>query len=140
MTLDPEPVLFIQALVASLKAGTAIEDIEFRVGRLEREDAPPVALLESAGELRLTAVSAYLPARVQLTTYGRTEDEALLLYRTTANLLHRRGPVVLDGVGAWRIFDETGPQPREDPDTNWSARTGTLDVYMPDVALNTGTS
>lgn len=139
MTLDPEPVLFVQALLISLQSGTAIEDVAIRVGRLESEDVPPVMLLESAGELRHTSVSAFLPARVSFTTYGRTEDEALLLYRATANLLHRRGPTLLDdGVGMWRAFDETGPQPREDPDTTWSARFGVMAIYMPDVALSIG--
>jgi hypothetical protein len=135
MSLDPEPVLFVQALLYQLRPNTAIGDVEIRVGRLEREDVPPVILLENAGELSDRSLPAFLPARVSFTTYGRSEDEAILIYRVVHNLLHRRGPTRIENVAMWRAFDETGPQVREDPNTNWTARFGVMGIYMPDVAL-----
>jgi hypothetical protein len=137
MTLDPEPILFVQALLEHLAPATAIEDVAVRVGRLEAADAPPVILLENSGDLRSRNLPVFFPARVSVTAYGRTEDEATLIYRVVSNLLHKRGPTRLGDVAMWRAFDETGMQPREDPHTFWSARFGVMAIYMPDVALST---
>lgn len=135
MTLDPEPILFLQAWLGQLAPMTAIAGVPVRVSRLEDTDKPPAILLENAGELHDRGLPAFLPARVSFTTYGETEDDAMVLYRTVSNLLHRRGPVRIGDVGMWRAFDETGPQPREDPNTNWPAKFGVIDLYMPDRAL-----
>lgn len=135
MALDPEPILFMQALFYQLRTGTAAADIEARVGRLEDSDVPPVILLENAGELSLDTLPVFLPARVSFTTFGRTEDEAILIYRVVHNMFHRRGPSRIEDVAMWKALDETGPQPREDPNTNWNARFGVMALYMPDKKL-----
>jgi hypothetical protein len=134
--LDPEPILFMQALIEQRAPGTAIENVPVRVGRAEAADKPPFILLENAGELPSRGVPMFLPARVQYTAYGETEDDATLIWRVVRNLLHRSGRVRIDNVVGW-LFDEMGMQPREDPHTYWSARFGVMTLYMPDVALGT---
>lgn len=135
MALDPEPILFMQALYYQLRPATAVADVEARVGRLEPTDKPPVILLENAGALDERSLPIFYPARVSFTTYGRTEDEAMLIYRVVHNFFHKRGVTRIENVAMWDAFDETDMQPREDPNTNWSARFGVMAFYMPDVAL-----
>lgn len=131
-----DPVAFLMALLAADANGTEIEDVPIRAGRLENADAPPVLLLEASGWLRHDQLPTLLPARVSVTAYGRTEAEADTLLRAATDIFHRQGPRVIDGVGMWRAFDETGPQPRDEPDTRWPARFSVAALYMPDVALS----
>lgn len=136
MSLPAEPILFAQAFLQARATGTALEGVAVRVGRAEDSDQPPFLLLEQAGEIHDRGLPAYLPARVSVTAFGLDEDQAILLYRAASDLFHRVGPVVIDGVGMWKAFDETGPQPREETNTNWSARYGVIAIYMADVRLN----
>ena len=130
-----DPVLFAQTILLADASGTEIEGLEIRIGRLENQDEPPVLLLEDAGWLRSDALPAFLPARVSITAYGRSESEASLLLRAATDILHRAGPRIIAGIGLWKAYDETGPQPRDDPDTRWPARFTVAALYMPDVAL-----
>lgn len=130
-----DPTLFVKTLLDTDAEDTDIEGVAIRIGRLENADVPPVILLEDAGWLRDAGLGVFLPARISITAYGRTEAEASSLLRAATDLLHRSGPRVIDGIGMWRAFDETGPQPRDDPDTHWPARFSVTALYMPDVAL-----
>jgi hypothetical protein len=130
-----DPVLFAQTIILADAAGTDVDGIDVRIGRLENTDVPPVILLEDAGWIRSDSLPAFLPARVSVTAYGRSESEASLLLRAAMDILHRAGPRVIDGIGLWRAYDETGPQSRDDPDTRWPARFTVAALFMPDVAL-----
>mgnify|MGYP001216041185 CR=1 FL=1 len=136
---QPDVIAFLRALLLELAEGTDIEDVPVRGDRLEPGDNPdtvPVILLEDAGALRGRGVPAYLPYRVMVTAFGRTEKQAADVLRTTTDLLHDYGPLVDDDrVGLWKAFDETGPQPRQEPDTRWAARFSVFALYIPDAVL-----
>ena len=126
---------FVKTILELGADGTALEGVSIRVGRLEPADEPPVGLLETAGAIHDETLPAYLPFRVSMTWYAATPWGADQLYGAATDLLHRAGPLVIDGIGLWRAFDETGPSPRDDANTNWSATFGVVALYMPDVAL-----
>lgn len=130
-----DPIQFLRELLIEDAPGTDIEAVEIRVGRLENTDVPPVILLEDAGWRNATEVAFFNPARVSITTYGRTEAEAKDLYRAATDLLPSHALRVIAGVGTGRAFDETGPQPIDDPDTHWPARFGVAAIYMPTVVI-----
>lgn len=136
MTDPAYPILFAQSVLQADAAGTEIEGVAIRIGRLENTDVAPVILLEDAGWLRDATLPVFLPARISVSAYGNTEWEAMLLLRTATDILHRLTNRVIDGVGCWKVFDETGPQPRDDPNTRWPARFTVVALYMPDVALS----
>ena len=131
---------FVKTFLEQRANYTVLDGIPIRGGRLEREDVPPALLLEPAGALRHESLPAYLPFRVALTAYGRTDREASEVYATATGLLHRAGKVVIDGVAMWDAFDETGPSPRDDASTSWPATYGVVALYMPDVAIDQGGS
>lgn len=134
---QPDVLAFLQSAISDGLTTSDDPPPPVRNARLEVGDEPPCVLLEEAGFLRDPSLSMYAPYRVSVTTYGRTEFEASELYRRVTDLLHRRGPEIVDGVGLWRAYDETGSQPRDDPDTRWPARFGIVGLYMPDTILST---
>lgn len=134
MTENADPMEFLLAVLMD-SAGTDLAGIGVRVGRIENADVPPVLLLEDAGWRNATEVAFFTPARISITAYGRTEAEAALLYRAATDLLPSHSLRVIAGIGSGWAFDETGPQPRDDPDTRWPARFGVAAIYMPTVVL-----
>ena len=136
---QPDVTAFLRSLLLDEASGTPIEDVAIRCDRLEPGDDPdsaPVLLLEEAGAIRDPAVPVYRPFRVMVTAYGRTEKVAGDILRSTTDILHGIGPLVdADGVGLWNAFDETGPQPRQDPETRWPARFCIMDLYMADTLV-----
>jgi hypothetical protein len=72
------------------------------------------------------------PARIRATCYGTDPRQASRMYRALVAILHRAGPLVRDGVGLFKAFDETGPQPLTDPDTRWDAVFGVFDLHLAD--------
>lgn len=135
MTDPADPTLFARTVLLADASGTEIDGLDVRIGRLENTDTAPVLLLEDAGWIRHDILPTFLPARVSLTAFGRTEAEASLLLRAATDILHRAGPRVIDGVGMWKALDETGPQPRDEPEARWPARFTVMALYMPDVTL-----
>lgn len=127
---QPDVVTFVRDWLAG-----ELPDIKFVAYEQIGYETPPFAFLEDAGFLRDRGVPAYLPFRLSVTTFGRTETEAAALYRSVTNRLHNATYVLVDGVGFWGAFDETGSQPRSDPDSKWPARFGITDIYMPDRAI-----
>lgn len=132
---QPDPIGYVRAVLLQELAVSDDPGPAVRGGRLEPGDEPPVILLEEAGALRSPTVGIYMPFRVMVTVFGPTDREASDLYRTVTDVMHRRGPEIVDGVGLWRCYDETGPQPRDDPDTRWPARFGILALYLADQTL-----
>ena len=130
-----DPIAFLLALLETDAPGTDLEDVPIRVGRIENDDLPPVVLLEDAGWIGDRYLPVLTPARVSITAYGRSESEASSLLLAARTIYHGQGPRVIDGTGMWKAFDETGPQPRDDPDTHWSARFVVAAIYMPSVVL-----
>lgn len=127
----PDPVAFTTTLLESLQPASAIEDVPViadRAGQVE----PPFLLVQDRLAVRDRGVGAYLPARVKVTAFGRSPEEAAAVYREASRLLHQRGPVSNDHGRAWRVFEEVGAQPVEDPDTKWSTTFGVFDLYMAD--------
>jgi hypothetical protein len=128
---QPDVIAFLRDLLISEGVG-----VEVRGGRGEPDDVPPFIVLEEAGALRDKSLPAYLPFRVGMTCFGLTEREASELYRTTTDILHRLGPLIENGVGMLRAYDETGPQPRDQAETRWPARYGVIGLYMVDTLLS----
>ena len=115
--------------------GSSIEAVGVRTKRQEGEP-PPFILLVEGGAIRLPSVPLYAPARVDLEAWGLDEEQAVEIYLTAAQLLHRLGPLVINGVGIFRIFEETGLQhPFVDPDTGWWRAFGVFDLMMVDQIL-----
>lgn len=132
---QPDVVEFVKTWLDAQKPGTTLADTRIQAYDAQGFDEPPFVLLEDAGWLRDRGVPAYLPFRLSVTAFGRTQTEAAALYRSVTNLLHNARNVLLDGVGFWGAFDESGSQPRQDPESRWPARFGVTDIYMPDRAL-----
>jgi hypothetical protein len=132
---QPDVVEFVRTWLESQAPGTTLAGTRIRAYEAQGHDEPPYVLLEDAGWLRDRGVPAYLPFRLSVTAFGRTETEAAALYRSVSNLLHDAKNVLVSGVGFWGAFDETGAQPRNDPDSRWPARFGITDIYMPDRAI-----
>jgi hypothetical protein len=133
---QPDVVLFMRTWLDAQKAGTTLAGTVIRDYELQGYDEPPCVLLEDAGFLRDRGVPAYLPFRLSVTAFGRTETEAAALYRSVTNLLHDAKNQLVDGVGFWGAFDETGSLPRQDSESRWPARFGITDIYMPDRAIS----
>lgn len=133
---QPDVPAFMLAWLATLMPSSPIAGVAVDVGRLDPQADPSTApriLIEEAGALHHPMAPAYLPFRLSVTVYGRTENQAATILRQFVDLVSRAGPVVLGGVGLWKALDETGPQPRRDPDTTWPARFSVLALYMADV-------
>jgi hypothetical protein len=131
----PDVPQFVADWLDSVKAGTRLADTRIHAYETPPHDSPPFVVLDDAGALRDRGVPAYLPYRLSLTATARTETEAAALYRAVTGILHDAKNVLVGDVGFWGAFDETGPQPRNDPGTRWPARFGIVDIYMPDRSL-----
>ena len=130
-----DTVAALRDVLLDRMAGSSIEAVPVRTKHKEGE-TPPFILLGEGGSIRLPSVPLYAPARVQLESWGLDEDQAVEIYLTAAQLLHRLGPVVINGVGIFRIFEETGLQPPfVDPDTGWWRAFGVFDLTMVDQIL-----
>lgn len=137
MAIQPDVLTFLRDWLRTESAGTDLERAAILIYDDEGRHQPPYVFLEEAGFLRHPEVAAYLPFRVSVTVYGRTNREANALYRTLTDLLHGTVNVLADdGVGFWLAQDETGPQPG--PEGRWPARTGVVSLSMPDRALPVG--
>ena len=126
---QPDVIEFMRTMLASQMA------CPVRGGRAEPSDVPPFIVIEEAGSLRSMYLPVYLPFRIGMTCFGKTEREASELWRTTTDILHGLGPLIEDGVGMYGAYDETGPQPRDQAETRWPARYGVIGVYLLDMTL-----
>jgi hypothetical protein len=135
---QPDVPEMVRRFFEEVAPGTTLEDVLIRAHDLNGNEEPPFVLLEEAGAIHSAEVPAYLPFRLALTTFGRTEAEAALLYRRVTSALHNRTNWLgTDGFGFWQATDETGPQPRNDASASWPARFGITDLFMPDRPLPT---
>jgi len=132
MTDPIEPVKFARNLILELAAGTLLEDVPVDAYRLEAEGEPPRIVLKEGGDVHERGVGMLNPARIRATCYGTDPRQASRMYRALVAILHRAGPLVRDGVGLFKAFDETGPQPLTDPDTRWDAVFGVFDLHLAD--------
>lgn len=134
--IQPDVIEFMKTWMRSQSAGSDLEGVSI----IDEDDGlhqPPWIFLEDAGWIRDAGVPAYLPFRLSLTCYGRTNREARRVYRAATDLLHNATNVLgSDGVGFWNAQDETGPQPG--PEGRWPARSGVVAIYMPDRPLTLG--
>ena len=131
-----DSVAFCRAHLAALAAGTQIEAVPVRASVREDGDEPPFFVMAEGGELAHPTLPLLQPARVELTSWGLTEGQAVTNWRVARALLHRSGPVVIDGVGMFKAFDETGLQrPFQDPDTEWWRAFGVFDLHLVDRVL-----
>ena len=98
---QPDVPVFVRDWLDSAKVGTSLEPYLIRAYERLGHDSPPYVLLEDAGAIRDRGVPAYLPFRLSVTAFGRTETEAAALYRSVTNLLHDAKNVLVAGVGFW---------------------------------------
>ena len=132
--VQPDVIEFVKTWLREQSVGTALERMAILTYEDDGHHNPPYVLLEEAGWIHSAYVPAYLPFRLSVTIYGRTNREAGSLYRTLSDLLHDATNVLADdGVGMWSAQDETGPQPG--PEGRWPTRTSVFALYMPDRAL-----
>lgn len=129
--VDPDPVAFTRDLLDELKPGSAIAAVTVVADRLDNHQ-PPVILVQDRLHARARGVGMYNPARVALRVFGQTAEEASAIYRAAALLLHGRGPLSRPRGRVWKVFEEVGAQPTEDPDTHWPVTFGVFDLYMAD--------
>ena len=135
----PDVLDFLKDLIVEFGATTDIAGITVRRGRLAAADDPmtaPVILLEEAGSLEATTYRVYLPFRVEITVLAQTEGEASRLLRALMRILTGLTNVIRSGVALGCVLDETGPQPRQDADTDWPGRSTIAGLYMPSVLLS----
>lgn len=135
--VQPDVVEFAIGLLADSGA-TGLVGVVLRGGLLEPDDDPrvtPAIVLEEAGWIREHGIGLYSPFRLGIWTYAADERAAAALYRVVTDVFHRAGPVIRDGVGLHRAYDETGASPVSDPATHWSARYGVVAMYLADQLL-----
>lgn len=131
----PEPVdvlVFAKALLTLRGSGTLIDGVPIWPYYLEPTADLPCILLEEAGAIHEPGVAAYLPFRVAMSAFGATEEVSAALWRVAMFVFHRSGQVTINGVMLGGAFDETGPQPRRDPNTSWPGTWGVIALYMAD--------
>ena len=127
-----DPVAALREILLERAIGTSLADVPVHTRRQDAEP-PPFILVGEGGLVHHRSAPVYNPARVGFTAWTLTEEQAVELYLTAAQLLHRYGPVVREGVGVFRIFEETGmQQPFPDPDTGWWRAFGVFDLVMVD--------
>ena len=136
LVASPDPVAVLRAILLARLEATGQTAVTV-VGNVRSAGVePPFYVLSEAGALRARGPGAYSPARVGLSAWAATEDAAAAAYRLASDLLHRQGPLVVDGAGVWKIFDETGLQrPLPDPDSDWWSASGVFDLVMTDRAV-----
>lgn len=128
-----DPVAAFRDALLALAPATAIAGVVIRTNKRHEGDSPPYFVVNEAGDIQHRTAPVYSPARVNLTAWALDADQAVDLYRTASQLVHRYGPLIRDGVGIFRIFAETGlQQPFEDPDTGWWRAFGVFDLAMVD--------
>lgn len=133
MSAIVDPVAVLRDLLLELAPGSALAGLPIRTTARHEGDAPPFVVLAEGGALRHRSGPVYAPARINLSAWALDADRAAELYRAASELLHRRGPIVRNGAGIFRIYDETGLQaPFEDPDTGWWRAFGVFDLVMVD--------
>ena len=128
-----DPVAAFRDALLELAPATALANVAVRTNDRHDDDAPPFVVVSEGGAIHHRTGPAYVPARVNLSAWGIDADQAVELYLTAAQLLHRLGPLVRNGIGIFKIFEETGlQQPFEDPDTGWWRAFGVFDLVMVD--------
>jgi hypothetical protein len=134
----PDPLGFLLGYLLENVEGTVLDGVPLRGGNTEPGDEPPMVLLEEAGHLRDRSVP-WQSVRINVRAFGplgpagpRLSSE---LYRAVAELTHGVGPTTRSGVAVARMFEETGPQPAEDPDTRWPETFGVIVLEMADRVL-----
>jgi hypothetical protein len=135
----PDVLDFLKDLIVEFGTGTGIAGLSVRRGRLASSDDPmteAVILLEEAGSLEAVTYRVYLPFRVEITVLAATEGEASRLLRILMRILTGLTNVIRSGVALGCVLDETGPQPRQDADTDWPGRSTIAGLYMPSVLLS----
>lgn len=132
-----DPLAAFRDRLLALAPATALAGVPISTKRQDGE-SPPFVRLSEGGAIRHRTGPAYQPARVNFSAWALDEGQAVELYLTASNLLHRYGPSLVDGIGIFKIFDETGlQQPFEDPDTGWWRAFGVFDLVMVDRVLTT---
>ena len=127
-----DPVAAFREALLAMAPTTALAGIPVTT-KSQVGESPPFIRLSEGGAIRHRTGPAYKPARVNFSAWALDEGQAVELYLTASQLLHRAGPVVRNGAGIFRIFDETGlQQPFEDPDTGWWRAFGVFDLVMVD--------
>jgi hypothetical protein len=127
-----DPVAAFREVLLDLLPATAFAGVAVRT-RHEQDEAPPFYLAGEGGAIHHRTGPAYNPARVNLSAWALDQDQAAEMYLTAAQHLHRMGPLIKNGVGIFRIFEETGlQQPFPDPDTGWFRAFGAFDLVMVD--------
>jgi len=133
LVASPDPVAVLRAVLLARMEVTAQAIVPVVANVREAGGTPPFYVLTEAGALRARSTGVLSPARVGLAAWALTEDAAAAAYRLASDLLHRVGPVTVDGCGVWRIYDETGLQGAlPDPDSSWWRASGVFDLVMTD--------
>ena len=135
----PDVLTFLQGLILELAPGTAFDGVDVRRARLAASDDPTenaVILLEEAGALELPTYRAYSPFRVDIAVLAPTEGDASRILTPLIRTLTSLTNVIRSGVALGCVLDETGPQPRQDADTDWPGRSTIVGLYMPSVLLS----
>jgi hypothetical protein len=128
-----DPLAAFRESLLALAPSTALASVAVRTNVKHADDVPPFVVIAEGGAIRHRTGPAYAPARVNFSAWGIDADQAVELYLTASQLLHRLGPLVRNGAGIFRIYDETGvQQPFEDPDTGWWRAFGVFDLVMVD--------
>ena len=131
---QPDVVEFVATGMRTQLPGTAIASVPIVTHDDDGTHQAPYIFLEDAGFIHDVGVPAYLPFRLSLTAYHRTNALAGALYRAATDILHGAANVLgSDLVGFWSAEDETGPQPG--PEGRIPARSGITAIYMPERAL-----
>jgi hypothetical protein len=132
-TTYADPVAAFRDALLALAPATAIAGVDVRTNKRHGGDSPPYFIVSEGGDIQHRTAAVYNPARVNVSAYGLNADQAVDLFRTASQLVHRTGPLIRNGVGIFRIFAETGlQQPLEDPDTGWWRAFGVFDLVMVD--------
>jgi hypothetical protein len=133
LVAGPDPVALLRAILLERLDRTS-QAIVPVIGNVRDADTePPFYVASEAGSIHERSAPVLNPARVGLSAWALTEDAAAAAYRLAIDLLHRQGPLLIDGWGIWKVFNETGLQrPLRDPDSSWWLATGVFDLYMTD--------
>ena len=128
-----DPVAAFRDALLALAPWTAIAGVVIRTNKRHDGDSPPYFVASDGWALQHRTAPVFNPARVNFSAWGFDADQAVDLYLTASQLVHRTGPVIRNGAGIFRIFAETGlQQPFEDPDTGWWRAFGVFDLVMVD--------
>jgi hypothetical protein len=133
LVASPDPVAVLRTILLERLTRTGQTVVHVVGSAREPGIEPPFYVAAEAGAIHETSAPVLNPARVTLTAWALTEDDAAAAYRLAIDLLHRQGPLVVDGVGVWKVKDETGLQGAlPDPDSSWWRASGVFDLVMTD--------